>query len=314
MPGTDPLMAKYAKKPGWFQWVRPGTIRRSKSAMTRSRGSGAAGGRSGSASRTSPGFTRARTGKRSGASRNRATHSTASWPRRRNSSTDRSPSGPDGEGRTEGGVIGASGRASRGAAHDGPAGPRPDGDEDRRRLVVVDEVPLRDPLDVLAGDGPDPRQVLVAHPPPARALVPAEGGRAGVEGGLAEEVARLDLGLGAPQLLLGRQLGAEPLDLGGERALGFPQRLLGQHGHVEGEDVGIGGQVAVVAPGVEGEAGPVHEALAEPRPPGRGKERPEDLERRGARGAEVRHRATDVHDGELCLLRSRPPALRVPRR
>ena len=62
MPGAEPLIAKYAKKPGWFQWVMPGRITRSKSARTRSSGSGPSGAVAGRAPRTSPGFTRASTG------------------------------------------------------------------------------------------------------------------------------------------------------------------------------------------------------------------------------------------------------------
>ena len=59
-PGEE--FAKYAKKPGWFQWVRPGTTIRSTSARIASSGSGPAGGKAGSASRISPGRTRESTG------------------------------------------------------------------------------------------------------------------------------------------------------------------------------------------------------------------------------------------------------------
>jgi hypothetical protein len=62
MPGPLAVMAKYAKNPGWFQCVRPGTITRSKSATIASNDSPASGALAGSAARTSPGATRASTG------------------------------------------------------------------------------------------------------------------------------------------------------------------------------------------------------------------------------------------------------------
>jgi hypothetical protein len=62
MPGVEEEIAKYAKKPGWFQWVSPGAISRSTSASTASRGSGVAGGAAGRAAAIAPGFTCDRTG------------------------------------------------------------------------------------------------------------------------------------------------------------------------------------------------------------------------------------------------------------
>ncbi|GBD30100.1 hypothetical protein HRbin32_01200 [bacterium HR32] len=61
-PGAEPVMAKYAKKAGWFQWVIPGRIARSKSANTASKGSGSCGGALGRLLRTWPGLARLRTG------------------------------------------------------------------------------------------------------------------------------------------------------------------------------------------------------------------------------------------------------------
>ena len=49
------LIAKYAKKRGWFQCVIPGTISRSKSSKIRSNGSPSAGASAGSADTRSPG-------------------------------------------------------------------------------------------------------------------------------------------------------------------------------------------------------------------------------------------------------------------
>ena len=69
MPGGDPLMPKYAMKPGWFQWVSPGTSTRSTSARIASSDSPCAGGCAGRAAAMSPGSTRAITGSRSTPSR-----------------------------------------------------------------------------------------------------------------------------------------------------------------------------------------------------------------------------------------------------
>src|SRR5262249_2583961 len=74
------VMAKYARNPGWFQWVRPGTRIRSKSAMIASKGSGSSGARRGSAARMSPGATRARTGYFSACARYSAIQSTSPRP------------------------------------------------------------------------------------------------------------------------------------------------------------------------------------------------------------------------------------------
>ena len=54
---------KKAKNPGACQWVRPGTMTRSRSSSTASNPSGAAGGDCGSPAAISPGCTRDRTGK-----------------------------------------------------------------------------------------------------------------------------------------------------------------------------------------------------------------------------------------------------------
>ena len=63
IPGSEPVLAKYAKKRGWFQWVRPGAMRRSRSSRTAENGSGASGADRGSAAATSPGLTPATTGR-----------------------------------------------------------------------------------------------------------------------------------------------------------------------------------------------------------------------------------------------------------
>ena len=58
------LIAKYAKKRGWFQCVIPGTISRSKSSKMRSNGSPSSGASTGSAATRSPGCARESTGYR----------------------------------------------------------------------------------------------------------------------------------------------------------------------------------------------------------------------------------------------------------
>ena len=55
--GYDELAGKYAKKLGCCQWVNPGTMTRSVSAITASNPSGVVGGCSASCARTSPGWT-----------------------------------------------------------------------------------------------------------------------------------------------------------------------------------------------------------------------------------------------------------------
>ena len=61
-PGPLPLIAKYAKKPGWFQWVMPGTTSVSKSERISENASPCSGASVGSAARMSPGLTLERTG------------------------------------------------------------------------------------------------------------------------------------------------------------------------------------------------------------------------------------------------------------
>ena len=62
IPGSEPVIAKYAKKRGWFQCVVPGTITSSRSRRIASNGSACSGGEAGSCERTQPGSTAARTG------------------------------------------------------------------------------------------------------------------------------------------------------------------------------------------------------------------------------------------------------------
>ena len=62
-PGSEPVFANHAKKRGWFQCVRPGTISSSKSRSIASNDSPCSGGASGSVARTSPGETRGVTGR-----------------------------------------------------------------------------------------------------------------------------------------------------------------------------------------------------------------------------------------------------------
>ena len=86
MAGPDALPGKKAKNRGDCQWVMPGRMARSRSPNTASNGSPCSGGEGGSAARTSPGSTGDITGYDATFSMYRATHSTVSWPWRRNSS------------------------------------------------------------------------------------------------------------------------------------------------------------------------------------------------------------------------------------
>ena len=63
MPGSEPVVAKYAKKRGLCQCVIPGMSTSSRSRRTAAKGSGSSGGDAGSAARTAPGSTCASTGR-----------------------------------------------------------------------------------------------------------------------------------------------------------------------------------------------------------------------------------------------------------
>src|SRR3981081_2298924 len=57
IPGAEVEVAKYAKKEGWLQWVRAGTINRSTSARIADMGSPCSGGAEGNWVLRSPGST-----------------------------------------------------------------------------------------------------------------------------------------------------------------------------------------------------------------------------------------------------------------
>jgi hypothetical protein len=69
MPGSDAVVAKYAKKRGCCQFVSAGTINSSRSRSTFANGSACSGAASGSFADSSPGFTCASTGRSSSRSR-----------------------------------------------------------------------------------------------------------------------------------------------------------------------------------------------------------------------------------------------------
>ena len=84
--------------------------------------------------------------------------------------------------------------------------------QDRRRPALGHEVPLGHAPDVLARDGADAREVIVAEAPAAQELVAGQRRRPAEDGILAEEIGRLDLVLGALELLVERRApcGAAP--------------------------------------------------------------------------------------------------------
>jgi hypothetical protein len=84
------------------------------------------------------------------------------------------------------------------------------------------------------------------------------------DGVLAEEVGGFQLVLRALELLVGNDLRAQALDLGGQRALGLLHRSVGQHGDVESERVRIQGQARVVTPRLERDPRLVDESPVEP--------------------------------------------------
>jgi len=79
-PGSEPVVAKYAKKRGLCQCVVPGRRIESRSATTFENGSGSSGAAAGRAARIAPGSTCERTGKSRTRSRYDATQSSASAP------------------------------------------------------------------------------------------------------------------------------------------------------------------------------------------------------------------------------------------
>ena len=108
--------------------------------------------------------------------------------------------------------------------------PRRNGQEDRGRAPLGDEVPLRHSPHVLACDRADAGQVRLAQAPAAEELVARERRRAVEDGVLTEQVARPPAGSGRAGAPPRRSSsGAQPLHLGAERRLRLLHRAPRQH-------------------------------------------------------------------------------------